>query len=104
MNTAISEKNLRLWVLGLIEAEGYIGFKSQATEGPNSKKWKFVVKVSMKNTNRRAIHKIKSIMKVGKVREDSFGMTTWKVTDRKKIKEFIIPVFDLYPPRGVKYY
>lgn len=104
MNTTISEKNLRLWALGLIEAEGYIGFNTLAKEGPKSKNWIFAVKVSMKNTNRRAIHKIKSIMKVGKVREDSLGMITWKVTDRKKIKEFILPVFDIYPPRGVKYH
>ena len=85
--------------MGLIEAEGYIGFNRKDKEG---RKWKFTVKVSMKDE--RAINKVKTIMGVGRVHKEANGMVTWKVSDREKIKKGIIPLLERYPLRGIKHY
>lgn len=101
VNLTQEELFLLYWAVGLIEAEGYIGFNSQ---GKNSTTWVFTIKVAMLNNNRRAVHKLKSIMKAGKIHEDNSNMVVWKINDRKKIIAFIIPLLEIFPPRGVKYY
>lgn len=58
----------------------------------------------MKNTNRRAISRLKGILGVGQVFEDRAGMVVYKLSNRKHIESVINPILDNYPPRGVKYY
>lgn len=99
MNNLIS--NPLKWAIGLIEAEGYIGFNLNS---PVKKTWTIILKVSMKKNNARAIYKLKSIFGVGKVHRSSDGMITYKVTDRTKLKSVILPIFEIYPFRGKKYY
>lgn len=99
MNNLIS--NQHKWAIGLIEAEGYIGFNLNS---PIEKTWTIILKVSMENNNARAIYKLKSIFGVGKVHRSSDGMITYKIVDRTKLKSVIIPVLEIYPFRGKKYY
>ncbi len=89
------------WAVGFIEAEGEIGFNRG---GAGTEEWKFMIKVVVKNTNRRAIARLKKIIGVGKVFEDKAGAVVYRVTDRKHIESGIYPILDNYPPRGVKYY
>ena len=59
----------------------------------------------MKATNARALYKVKEILgagTVGKVEKD--GMMTFKIRRRELIETVVIPFFEKYPPRGVKYY
>jgi hypothetical protein len=58
----------------------------------------------MKDTNIRAVYKIKKIIGAGRIHRDRVGMVIWEISDRKKIKEYIYPLLDKYPLRGVKYY
>lgn len=99
MNNLIS--NQLKWAIGLIEAEGYIGFNLNS---PIEKTWTIILKVSMKKNNARAIYKLKSIFGVGKVHRSSDGMITYKVMDRTKLKSVIMPTLEIYPFRGKKYY
>ena len=59
----------------------------------------------MKATNARALQKAKGILgagTVGKVGED--GMMTFRIRRRELIETVVIPLFEKYPPRGVKYF
>lgn len=90
------------WAVGLIEAEGSIGFNINSVK---DKKWIFTLKVSMEaKTGMRAINRIKKIFGVGQTSLGRDGKYTWKITDRKKIKEYVYPRLDSYTFRGVKYY
>lgn len=93
--------NEQKWAVGLIEAEGNIGINDPT---PTGSKWEFKVKVAMKNTNMRAVYKIKKIIGAGRIHRERNGMVAWVITDREKIKEYIYPLLDNYPFRGVKYY
>ncbi len=64
----------------------------------------FKIKVSMGDTNLRAINRIKRIIGAGKIDRGGEDKASWGVADRKKIKEYIYPLLDAYPLRGVKYY
>lgn len=48
--------------MGLIEAQGYIGYNEET-----GKKRGFVVKVTMEESNMRALYKIKKIIGAGKI-------------------------------------
>ena len=91
--------NKHFWAIGLIEADGYIGFNNN-----RSNLWSLTIKISLKNYNARAIYKLKSIFKVGKIFRSKDGMITYKISDRLKIKNFILPIFKLYSFRGTKYH
>lgn len=94
--------NEQKWAIGLIEAEGNVGFNRNSKE---KKTWVFTLKVGMMKTNARAIYKLKTIMGVGKVhKEDKNGMVVYKLSDRQKIKERLYPLLEAYPFRGEKYY
>lgn len=94
--------NEQKWAIGLIEAEGDVGFNLNDKE---KKTWVFTLKVGMFKTNARAVYKLKRILGVGKVhQEDKSGMVVYKLSHRQKIKERIVPLLEAYPFRGVKYY
>lgn len=93
--------NSHKWAIGLIEAEGYIGFNINSL---NKKTWTFILKVSMKKNNARAIYKLKSIFGVGRIHRSSDGMITYKITNRVNLRSVIMPILDIYPFRGKKYY
>lgn len=97
----INITNSHLWAIGLIEAEGYIGFNLNSFK---KKTWIFTLKVSMKNNNARAIYKLKTILGIGKIHRSVDNMITYKITNREKLKSIIIPLLDTYPLRGKKYY
>lgn len=94
------------WALGLIEADGYIGFNCQNPKSPSSVKkiYTFQVKVSLKNYNSRAVYRIKSIFSVGKIHKSSDGMITWKVSNTDILINKVFPIFDTYPFKGKKYF
>lgn len=92
------------WVMGLVEAEGYIGMNINSGKDTAKEKWIFTIKVAMHKRNIRAIYEVKRILGVGKVFVDSSGMCVYKITHSKIIREHIVPLFDRFPPRGVKYY
>lgn len=87
--------NEQKWAVGLIEAKGDIG---------NNKKSGIIIRVSLSQVNARAIYKLKKIIGVGKVHQDSAGMVTYKLTDMEKIKSRVNPLLEKYPFRGEKYY
>lgn len=90
--------------MGLIEAEGYIGFNVNSGKDTDKEKWIFTIKVAMHKINARAIYKLKGILGCGKVHVDKAGMCVYKITDSTVIKERILPLLDQCPPRGVKNY
>lgn len=94
MNITNEEK----WVIGLIEADGYIGFNHNG-----NKKWIVMLKVSLNKYNARAIYKLKKIMGYGKIHK-SGDMIIWKITKRDIIKNKIIPMLEKFNFRGSKYY
>lgn len=53
--------NEQKWFVGLLEAEGRVEFNENGVSKDGNKKWAFMIKVSLKNTNRRSIHRIKKI-------------------------------------------
>ena len=91
MNITNEEK----WVIGLIEADGYIGFNHNG-----NKKWIVMLKVSLNKYNARAIYKLKKIIGYGKIHK-SGDMITWKITKRDIIKNKIIPMLEKF---GSQYY
>lgn len=94
----------RLWALGLIEAEGYIGFNVNSGKGTDKEKWLFTIKVAMHRRNSRAVYRLKEIYGVGKIHVDKFGMCVYKITDSNILRNVIVPILDENPPRGVKYH
>lgn len=94
--------NEQKWAVGLIESDGYIGFN--ITSEPK-KQWGLVLKVSLHWYNRRALHRLKAILQVGKVRgPDKAGMVTYKLSERELFKAVICKLLDNYPFRGIKYH
>jgi len=86
------------WAIGLIEADGYIGFNHNG-----NKKWIVTLKVSLNSYNARAVYKLKNIFGLGKIHW-SKEMVTWKITRRDTIKNKIIPILEEFEFRGSKYY
>lgn len=86
------------WAIGLIEADGYIGFNNNV-----NKKWIVTLKVSLSSYNVRAIYRLKKIFGHGKI-HSSKGMVTWKITKRETMKKVIIPILEEFNFRGSKYY
>lgn len=101
INTGIIISDAIKWAIGLIEAEGYIGFNLNSAK---DKKWIVILKVTMKLNNARAVYKLKSIFGVGQIHRSQDGCITWKITDSNKFKSFIVPLLDTYPFRGKKYF
>lgn len=63
------------------------------------------MKVSLHRYNRRALHRLKGILQVGKVRgPDKAGMVTYKISERELFKTVICKLLDNYPFRGIKYH
>lgn len=86
------------WAIGLIEADGYIGFNHN-----RNKKWIVTLKVSLNTYNARAIYKLKKIFGHGKIHW-SKGMVTWKITKIDTMKNVIIPILEEFNFRGSMYY
>ena len=87
------------WAIGLLDAEGYIGFNKNG-----NKKWVTVIKVSMKNTNARAIYKLKDIFKVGNIYKSKDGVITYKLTNKNKFLNHLKPILEKYPLQTCKYF
>ena len=59
----------------------------------------------MRATNARALYKVKEILGAGTVvKEGKDGMMTFIIRRRELIETVVIPFFEKYPPRGVKYF
>lgn len=86
------------WAIGLIEADGYIGFNHNG-----NKKWIVTLKVSLSSYNARAVYKLKKIIGHGSI-SWSNGMVTWKITNKQTMKKWIIPLLEEFNFRGSKYY
>ncbi len=87
------------WAIGLIEAEGYIGFNNNSLL-----KWVIVLKVSMKNNNSQAIYKLKKLLKAGSISHSEDGMLTYQLRNTTKFLTHIKPILDAYPFKSSKYY
>lgn len=86
------------WAIGLIEADGYIGFNHNG-----NKKWIVTLKVSLSSYNARAVYRLKNIIGYGSI-SWSKDMVTWKITSRETMKKWIIPMLEEFNFRGGKYY
>lgn len=59
----------------------------------------------MKATNARALQKVKAILGAGAVgKAGPDGMMTFRIRRRELMERVVIPFFEKYPPRGVKYF
>ena len=79
------------WAIGLLESDGYIGFNLN-----NKNTWLFIIKVSLKSYNIRAIYKLKNIFGIGKIHKSADDMITWKVTRFDQIKTIMLPLLEKY--------
>lgn len=86
------------WFLGLLESDGYIGFNKNGHY-----KWVFSIKISLNDYNSVAINKCKKILGIGKIHR-SGNMITWKVNRIDHIINYILPLIEKYPLRGIKHY
>ena len=86
------------WAIGLIEADGYIGFYHNG-----NKKWIITLKVSLNSYNIKTIYKLKRIIGYGSIHK-SKNMVTWKITNKETIKNHILPILSQFNFRGLKYY
>lgn len=88
------------WACGLIDGDGHIGL-----EWCNKAKTKWVplLKVSLSTYNARAIYKLKTILKCGKV-TTSQNMITLRVRSRAHWQNILLPLWSHFSLRSSKYY
>ncbi len=87
------------WAIGLLESDGHIGFNLN-----NKNTWLFIIKVSLKSYNIRAIYKLKNIFGIGKIHKSADDMITWKVTRFDQIKTIMLPLLEKYELISLKAY
>lgn len=78
------------WLVGMTDGDGTFHLAYQ------NGKWNLVYKISLSRYNLRALYYIKKELGVGSVSKDNLK-GQFVIRDRKKLKEFIFPIFDNYP-------
>lgn len=86
------------WLIGITDAEGtfQIVFKNG--------KWSLVFKLFQHESNKRLLYFIKKRLGVGVIIKSKTNHFYYKITDNKKIKIHIFPIFDKYPLLTTKYF
>jgi hypothetical protein len=99
----LNKKNTNIlfdeWLVGLTDGNGTFHISFQH---PN--KWGLCFKIAQNSYNLRILYHIKSKLGVGQVVISSNNMAEYRLRDRNKIIQYIIPLFDKYPLLTSKYY
>ena len=86
------------WLVGVTDAEGT--FQIVTKNG----KWSLVFKLFQHESNKRLLYFIKKRLGVGAIKKSKTNHFYYKLTDNKKIKNHIFPIFDKYPLLTTKYF
>lgn len=86
--------NIEEWLVGLTDGDGTFNI---CLDYKNDK-ISFTYKISLLEKNRQLFYKLKNYLKIGKIYTDKDGnMSHFRIRDKKKLLEIIIPIFDKYP-------
>ena len=86
------------WLVGITDAEGTFQIVSK------NGKWSLVFKLFQYESNKRLLYFIKKRLGVGILIKSKTYHFYYKITDNKKIKNHIFPIFDKYPLLTTKYF
>ena len=78
------------WLVGITDGDGTFHLAYQ------NGKWNLVYKISLSRYNLRLLYYIKKELGVGSVNKDNLK-GQFVIRDRKKLADFIFPIFDKYP-------
>lgn len=91
------------WLVGLTEGDGTFSIDKQH-KSKGYPVWNLVFKISLKQSNIRALMKAKAVLGVGKIETTPDGMVTLRIRDRTLLKKYIFPIFDRIPLLSSKHY
>jgi hypothetical protein len=91
--------NEQKWAVGLIDGDGHIGLEWTNKE---KTKWVPVLKVTLHRYNIRAIYRLKKVLGVGNITY-SKDTITYRVRKRTLWYSILIPLFDTFHLRSMKY-
>nr|YP_010003082.1 hypothetical protein JXX85_mgp02 [Ulva sp. TM708]AZP40116.1 hypothetical protein [Ulva sp. TM708] len=91
--------NEQKWAVGLIDGDGHIGIEWSNKE---QTKWVPVLKVTLHRYNSRAIYRLKKVLGIGSVNY-SKTYITYRVRSKKLWRSVLIPLFDQFNLRSMKY-
>lgn len=81
-----------VWLVGLTDADG--GF---TIEKSGEGKYVWVYFLDQNKYNEMILVYVKKILKIGNISDSGGGMRKYRIRDRKKLKEVIVPIFNGYP-------
>lgn len=87
------------WATGIIDGDGHIGLEWTNKE---KTKWVPVLKVTLYRYNSRAIYRLKRIFGIGKVTYSGYTIT-YRVRSKALWRSVLIPLFDKFHLRSMKY-
>ena len=85
------------WLVGMTDGEGTFGFYKQ------NGKWVLYYKIVQSRYNLRALYYIKTNLGIGNIIKDGYKAQI-SITDRTKLNDVIVPIFDKYPLLTSKYF
>ena len=85
------------WLVGMTDGEGTFGFYKQ------NGKWVLYYKIVQSRYNLRALYYIKTNLGIGNIIKDGYKAQI-SITDRTKLNDVIVPIFDKYPMFSNKQY
>lgn len=84
--------NIDEWIVGLTDGDGTFNIDIN----PKNHKIQFTYKISLLEKNRQLFHKLKTYLKIGNIYNDG-KMIHYRIRDKEKLLNTIIPIFDKYP-------
>lgn len=91
------------WLVGLTDGDGSFSIDRQV-KAHGQPTWNLVFKISLNKYNIRALIQAKKILGAGTLKTTSDGMSTLRIRDREKLKQFVFPIFDRIPLLSNKHY
>nr|YP_010003040.1 hypothetical protein JXX86_mgp03 [Ulva sp. TM637]AZP40109.1 hypothetical protein [Ulva sp. TM637] len=87
------------WAVGIIDGDGHIGLEWTNKE---KTKWVPVLKVTLHRYNKRAIYRLKKILKIGKISYSGYTIT-YRMRSKMLWRSVLIPLFGEFHLRSMKY-
>ncbi len=91
------------WLVGLTDGDGSWSVDTQ-TKKNGRRVYNLVLKISLRNSNIRALYRVRDILGCGNITQDQTGMVTFRIRDRQLLKSIVFPIFDKYPHLSNKYF
>ena len=92
--------NFYQWLVGFTDGDGTFNIYIDK----NKSNVTFTFKISQSIYNEQILHKIKNLLKLGKIYKDNQGMSTYSIRNINHIIYYVLPIFDKYPLLSSKYY